>query len=104
RKQELIDLCDEIEPGPDGAFSIILVRLRIAEIGKEPVSHESGDVPAHVSDRRSAGSLEGADHFAQVLGIERNAQSRRTDKIAKENRQLSSLGLRLRDGRVMGWG
>ena len=93
------------QASPHGASSIVLVRLRIAEIGKEPVAHESGDVPAHVSDRRGTGTLECTDHFAQVLGIELDPQSRRTDEIAKENRHLSPFGLRLRQGRrAVGWG
>ena len=59
-------------------------------------AHESGNVPSHVSDRRSARVLECADHLAQVLGIEPDRQSGRADEIAKENRHLPSFGFRLR--------
>ena len=96
REQELTDLRHEIKPSPHGAFSIVLVRLGVAEIDKESVAHESGDIPAHLSDHRGARTLESADHVAQVLGIELDRQSRRADEIAKKDGQLSSLGLGLR--------
>jgi len=102
RKQELADLRHEIEPNPHGAFSIVLVRLRVAEIGEESVAHVSGDIPAHPSDHRGATSLEPADHVAQVLGIERGRQKRRADEIAKKDGQLASLRLGLRQGGALG--
>src|SRR5262249_22998487 len=49
RKQELTDLRHEIEPNPHGAFSIVFVRLGVAEIDEESVAHVSGDIPAHPS-------------------------------------------------------
>src|SRR5262249_24210848 len=96
RKQELNDLRHEIEPNPHGAFSIVLVRLGIAKVDKESVAHESGDMPAHLSDHRGATTLESADHVAQVFGIEFGCQSRRADEIAKQDGQLASLGLGFR--------
>ena len=102
RKQELTDLRHEIEPNPHGAFSIVLVRLGVAEIDEESVAHVSGDIPAHPSDHRGATSLEPADHVAQVLGIERGRQNRRADEIAKKDGQLASLRLGLRQGGALG--
>ncbi len=98
REQELTDLRHEVKPGSHRAFSIVLVRLGVTEIGEESVAHESGDVPAHLSDRRGAGTLESAGHVAQVLGIELDRQSRRADEIAKKDGHLPSLGLGLRQG------
>ena len=64
REQELTDLRHEIKPDPHGAFSIVLMRLWVAEIGKESVAHEPGDMSAHLSDHRGARTLESADHVA----------------------------------------
>jgi len=102
RKQELADLRHEIEPSPHGAFSIVLVRLGVAEIDEESVAHVSGDIPAHPSHHRGATNLESADHVAQVLGIELARQSRRADEIAKKDGQLTPLGLGLRQGKGRG--
>jgi len=91
-EQKLAHLCHELEAGPNGPFSIVLVRLRVAEIHKKTVAHEAGDVPAHLRDHRRTASLEPADHLAQILGIKRDRQRRRADEIAKEDRNLPSLG------------
>src|SRR5262249_62151134 len=52
RKQELTDLCHEIESGPHGTFSIVLVRLGITKIDEDAITHEPGDMSAHLSDHR----------------------------------------------------
>src|SRR5262245_46204299 len=101
REQELTDLRHEIKPDPHGAFSIVLMRLWVAEVGKESVAHESGDISAHLSDHRGARTLESADHVAKVLRIELDGQSRRADEITKKDGHLSSFGLGLR---ARSWG
>src|SRR5262245_22889083 len=104
REQELTDLRHEIKPGPHSAFSIVLMGLWVAEIGKEAVAHESGDISTHLSDHRGARTLESADHVAKILRIELNRQSRRADEITKKDGHLSSFGFGLRRGDADSWG
>ena len=40
---------DEREPGPHGAFGVVLVRLRIAEVDEHAVAQVLGDEPASLA-------------------------------------------------------
>ena len=70
--------------------------LRITEIDKQPVPHESADVATEMLDHGSASILKPANDAAQFLGIKLDRKASRADKIAKQNREMPSLGLRVR--------
>jgi hypothetical protein len=72
------------------------VSLRITEIDKQPVSHESTDVTAEMLDHGSASMFKPANDAAQFLGIKLDRNAGRADKVAKQNREMPSLGLRVR--------
>ena len=80
------DGLDDRKPGPDRAFGIMLVGLRIAEIGEHAVAHIFGDEAAVARDRRRAAFLIGGDDLAHVLGIEPRRQRGRADKVAEHHR------------------
>ena len=85
---------DQRQPGPHRPLGIVLVGPRIAEIGEHPVAHVFGDKPAGAFDDRGDAAVIGADHRAQVLGIEPRRQCRRADQVAEHHRQLPPLGRR----------
>ena len=45
-QQKPPDLGDQIEPGANRVFGLVLMRRRISEIGQQPVAQELGDIPA----------------------------------------------------------
>jgi hypothetical protein len=81
------------EPRPHRALGVVLVRLRIAEIGQYPVAHVFGDKIVIARDDTGNGVLIGADLLAQFLGVEPRRQRGRADEIAKHHRQLPPLGV-----------
>src|SRR5262249_11448288 len=58
---QVLDLPHDVHAGADGAFGIVLGRDRIAEIGKNAVAHEPGDMAAIAHDRAAAELAVGAD-------------------------------------------
>ena len=85
---------NQLQPGPHRALGVVLVRLRIAEIGHHAVAHELSDVAAEARDRTGAGILVFPQHLPQVLGIEPSRESRRADKVAEQYCQLAPIGPR----------
>src|ERR1700738_3421097 len=69
------DCGDDIEPGHDRALSVVLVRLRIAEVDEDAVAHVLRDKPADAADRLGDMAMIGTDHLAKILGIEPCRQS-----------------------------
>ena len=61
---------DDGEPRPHGLLSVMLVRLRIAEIGEDPVAHIFGHETTEAAHRLGDASLIGGDDLTHVLGIE----------------------------------
>ena len=83
---------DDIDSRPDRALGVVLVRLRIAEIGEHAVAHVFGDEAAVARDQRRAAFVIGGDDLAHVLGIEPRGERRRADEIAEHHGQLAALG------------
>jgi hypothetical protein len=83
---------DQRQPASRGAFGVVLVRLRIAEINQDAVAHVAGDKPAKTLDNLCDTAMIGADDPAQILGIEPRRQGHRPDQVAKNHRQLAPLG------------
>ena len=70
----------------------MLMRLRIAEIGKNAVSHIFGDIAAKPGNDLSHGGAIGAKHLPQILWIEARGQRGRADQIAEHDSELPALG------------
>ena len=98
RRLERRHRLDQPQPGAHRPFGIVLVGARIAEIGEHAVAHVLGDKPAGAVDDRGARAVIGADHRAQILGVEPRRQRRRADQIAEHHGQLAAFGLRLGPG------
>jgi hypothetical protein len=64
------DAVDDGERGPDRALRVVLVRPRPAEVGEDAVAHELGYMPVVAGDCAGDRVLVGAEHLAQLLGIE----------------------------------
>ena len=85
------DALQHRRPGAHRALRSILERPRIAEDHQQAVTEVLGDVPTELGRRRRADLLVGEDQFRQVLGVELLRQGGRTDEVAEEDRDLSSL-------------
>ena len=86
------------------AFSVVLMGLRIAEVGKYAIAHILGDKPARLADHLRATVMIGTHDLPHVLGIEPSRERGRTHKVAKQDRELATFsraGLRtLRSGSI----
>ena len=97
------DIGADVEAGAHRALGIVFVGARIAEINQHAVAHVFGDEPVEAAHRFRCAAVIGADHLAQLLGIEPRCHRRRADQIAEHHRQLPALrrragcGLRCRD-------
>ena len=100
REAEAADRVDEVEPGPDRALGIVLVRLRIAEIGQHAVAQKLGDVALEALDHPGAAVLVGAHDLAQVLGVEPGRELGGTDQIDEHHGELAALRLGTAAGRL----
>src|SRR5262249_22110912 len=92
RQDELSNLCHQVQACPHGAFSLILMGLRVAEINKHSVAHVFGDVAAGLPDDVRTGLLKFLDDAVEVLGVEHGCQRGRTHEVAKQHRELPSFG------------
>src|SRR5262245_5413439 len=84
---------DQFQAGPDRAFSIILVRLRIAKIDKRAVAQVSGDVTTKTADDILDLRLVRPEDFLQILRIKAGGESRRAHQVAKHHRELPPFGV-----------
>jgi hypothetical protein len=91
---------DDCQPSSHCALRVVLVRLRIAEIGEHSVAHVLGDEAPIALDHVRAALVIGPDDPPHVLGIEPSRHRCRTYEIAEHHRKLTALGgvLRLRRG------
>src|SRR5262249_40215269 len=97
RSRAVTKLCnsrDQCQPGAHRALGIVLVRLRIAEIGEYAIARVSSDEPTRPGDLLGTAAVVGANDFPQVLSIEPCRERCRVDKIGEHNRDLASLCLR----------
>jgi len=70
----------------------MLMRLRIAEIREDAVSHVLGDIAPEPRDDLSYGAMISAEQLPQIFGIKARCQRCRADQIAKQNSELAALG------------
>ena len=88
---KLGDRLDQGETGTDRAFDVVLVRLRIAEIGQHLRPRELAHRAARPRDDRRAATLVGSDQRLQLLRIKSGRELARAGKIADKNRDLPAL-------------
>ena len=70
QRSEPGDCVDDGEPGADSPLGVIFVRLGLAEIDQHAVAHVLGDKAGEARDRVGDTTVIGADHLAQILGVE----------------------------------
>ena len=90
--EKLRDRIDQRECAAYGIFSVVFVRLRIAEINKNTVAHIFGHVAAETGDDLGGASVIGGDDFAQILRIEAGGERGRADEVAEHHGDLPPLG------------
>ena len=87
---------NDVEPGADGAFGIVLVRLRVAEIDEHAIAHEFRHEAVVAGDAAGDLVLVGVDHALQGFEVERRSETRRIDDVAEHHRQVALFGGRPR--------
>ncbi len=84
---------DDRQCAPHGAFRVVLVRLRIAEIHEDAVAEVLGDVAVVARDDLRARVEIIADDVAQVLRIDARGERGRVDEIAEHHGELTPLAI-----------
>jgi hypothetical protein len=79
--------------GTDRPLGICITRARPAEVGEQTVAHEARHVSAEALDDGNYFGLVAAKNLAEILGVEKSGKLRRAYKIAKQDCELSALGL-----------
>jgi hypothetical protein len=82
---------DQRESATHGAFNVILVGLRIAEVGEHAIAHVLGDKPARLANHFRAALMIGTHDLSHILGVEPSRKRCRTHKIAEHDRELAAL-------------
>jgi hypothetical protein len=85
------DAADDVERGAHGAFGIVLVGDRVAEIGQDAVAQEAGDVAAVARDRLAAELAIDAHQLEQVFRVEPLTEARRADEVHEHDCQWAML-------------
>ena len=87
-----LDRRAQIEPGANRQLGVMLVRIRVAEIGEDRITDAPSDRTITAAERVGQAALEGTDDLAQFLGV---SARRRPHEFARHHRQLAPFGLRL---------
>ncbi len=82
---------DNREAGCHRPLSLILVRVRPAEVGQHAVTHELGKVSLEARDLPRDGVLVGSQRLPHVLRIEPRGKGRRADKVDEHHRELAAF-------------
>ena len=77
---------------PHSALGVVLLRLRIAEEGHQPVAELLQHVAAKLGHRLRRFVEIGVDQVAPVLGVELGRKARRSDEVAEQDRDRAALG------------
>ena len=83
---------EHLQAGAHRTLRVVLVRLRIAEVGEQPVDQVLRDVPLPALDDGRRRLLNRAHDAAQVLRIEALREDARADQVARHDRELAPLG------------
>ena len=90
---------DDVETRPHRSLGLVLMGARVAEINEDAVAHVLRDKAVVMPDRRTAPALIRRDDIAQIFGVHRGGECRRSHQVAKHHGQLAALGLRCRGDR-----
>ena len=82
---------DQRQPRAHRPLGIVLMGLRIAEIGEHAVAHIFGDETTGLGDDLGATSVIGADDLLQVFWVEPSREGCRAHKIGEHHRELAAL-------------
>jgi hypothetical protein len=76
-----------------GAPGVVFMRHRIAKVDQQPIAEVLCDMAFVTLDDRGRGLLVGADHGAQVFGVELAGELRGAHQVAEQHRELAAFGL-----------
>src|SRR5215472_6602732 len=82
---------DQRESATHCAFSVILMGLWIAKVGKHAIAHVLGDKPTRLANHLRAAAMIGTHDVSHVLGVEPSRERGRTHKVAEHNRKLAAF-------------
>jgi len=74
-------------------LGVVVVRLRVAEVGEDAVAQVLRDVALVAADRLAASVVVAAHHLAELLDVDLLGQRRRRDEVAEHDRQLTPFGV-----------
>ena len=89
-----VEFCEralDCERRAHGAFSVVLLRDRIAKQCHQPVAQLLGNMAAHLGHCRRGGIEIGSDQVAPFLGIKPRRNAGRTDEIAEHHCEVAAL-------------
>jgi hypothetical protein len=75
-----------------GPLSIVLVRLRIAEVHEDAVAHVFGDEPIKAAHSVGHAFLIGRDYLPEVFRVHASRQRCRTHQVREHDGDLTALG------------
>jgi hypothetical protein len=86
---------DDAQTYAHSALRIVFVRPRIPKIDQQPIAQILGDVPIKALNDLRTDRMIGPYHLAQLFGVQMCGEGRRIDEVAKQQRQMTALGLQL---------
>jgi hypothetical protein len=82
---------DKTEPGANCSLSVMFMRLGVAKIGENAVTHVFCNEATIALDLFGAAAVINGNDVPQVLGVEPSRQRRRANQVAKHDSELASL-------------
>ena len=83
---------DDRERRAHRVLGVLLVSLRIAEVGEHAVAHVLGDEAAVRGDEAGAACVIGCEDVSHVLGIELRGKRGRSDEIDNHHGEMTAFG------------
>ena len=84
---------DDRKASPHRSLCIVFVGAWVTEIGQDTVTHVLRYKTVEPTNRLRDAPVVGADHVAQILGIEPRSKGCRADQIAEHYRELAAFGI-----------
>src|SRR6516164_5545027 len=82
----------QLQPCAHRSLGIILLSLRVTEVGQDAIAHVFSDKAIMSAYRFGNALMIRTIHLAQVLRVEARSERGRANEIAEHHRELSSLG------------
>ena len=83
---KLADCVHDIQPGPHGTLGIVLVCLRVAEIGEDTVAQIFGHMAVVAANDCRRRLLVGTHNLPHILRVEPTRECGGVDKVAEHHR------------------